>query len=82
MKKTVTIGTTKTILGLHKIGQVDLQRTFGTDASVEEIHRVMSDNLDITSIRTIYGPSIETDYTYTLDSDDWRQIQMEALGND
>ncbi len=68
-------------LGYIKIGQVDLQRTFGTDASVEEIHRVMSDNLDITSIRTIYGPTIETDYPYTLESDDWRQIQMEALSN-
>ena len=68
-------------LGYIKIGQVDLQRTFGTDASVEEIHRVMSDNLDIKSIRTIYGPTIETDYPYTLDSMDWRQIQMEALSN-
>ena len=68
-------------LGYIKIGQVDLQRTFGTDASVEEIHRVMSDNLDIKSIRTIYGPTIETDYPYTLDSADWRHIQMEALSN-
>ena len=68
-------------LGYIKIGQVDLQRTFGTDASVEEMHRVMSDNLDIKSIRTIYGPTIETDYPYTLDSADWRKIQMEALSN-
>ena len=64
-----------------KIGQVDLQRTFGTDASIEKIHRMMSDNLDIKSIRTIFGPTIETDYPYTLDSADWKQIQMEALGN-
>ena len=68
-------------LGYIKIGQVDLQRTSGTDASVEEIHRVMSDKLDIKSIRTIYGTTIETDYQYTLDSMDWRQIQMEALSN-
>ena len=68
-------------LGYIKIGQVDLQRTFGTDASVSEIHRVMSDNLDIKSIRTIFGPTIETDYPYSLDSSDWRQIQMEALNN-
>ena len=71
----------KLSLGYIKIGQVDLQRTFGTNASIEKIHRIMSDNLDITSIRTIYGPTIETDYPYTLDSDDWKQIQMEALGN-
>jgi hypothetical protein len=71
----------KLSLGYIKIGQVDLQRTFGTDAPIEKIHRMMSDNLDITSIRTIYGPTIETDYPYTLDSADWKQIQMEALRN-
>ena len=69
----------KLSLGYIKIGQVDLQRTFGTDATIKEIHKVMSDNLNITSIRTIYGPSVETDYPYTLDSDDWMQIQMEGL---
>ena len=69
----------KLSLGYIKIGQVDLQRTFGTDATIEKIHTVMSDNLNITSIRTIYGPTAETDYPYTLDSDDWMQIQMEGL---
>ena len=39
----------------------------------------MTDNLNITSIKTITGPTTETDYTYTLDSDDWKQIQMEGL---
>ena len=71
----------KLSLGYIKIGQVDLQRTFGTDATIHKIHRVMTDNLNITSIRTITGPSIETDYTYTLDSEDWKQIQMEGLKN-
>ena len=69
----------KLSLGYIKIGQVDLQRTFGTGASIQDIHKVMNDNLNITSIRTIYGPSIETDYPYTLDSDDWKQIQIEGL---
>ena len=69
----------KLSLGYIKIGQVDLQRTFGSDASIHDIHKVMNDNLNITSIRTIYGPSIETDYPYTLDSDDWKQIQIEGL---
>ena len=69
----------KLSLGYIKIGKVDLQRTFGTDASIHHIHNVMNRNLDITSIRTIFGPSIETDYPYTLDSDDWKQIQMEGL---
>ncbi len=69
----------KLSLGYIKIGQVDLQRTFGSDASIHDIHKVMNDNLNITSIRTIHGPSIETDYPYTLDSDDWKQIQIEGL---
>ena len=69
----------KLSLGYIKIGQVDLQRTFGTGASIHDIHETMNSNLNITSIRTITGPSIETDYPYTLDSDDWKQIQMEGL---
>ena len=69
----------KLSLGYIKIGQIDLQRTFGTNASIQDIHKVMNNNLDITSIRTIHGPSIECDYPYTLESDDWKKIQMEGL---
>jgi len=66
-------------LGYIKLGQIDLQRTFGTDAPIHDIHSTMNKNLDITSIRTITGPSVETEYGYTLDSDDWKQMQMEGL---
>ena len=69
----------KLSLGYIKIGQVDLQRTFGTDASLQKIHTVLNKNLDITSIRTITGPSVECDYPYSLESNDWKQIQMEGL---
>ncbi len=69
----------KLSLGYIKIGQVDLQRTFGTDASIQHIHNTMNENLNITSIRTITGPSVECDYPYTLESDDWKKIQMEGL---
>ena len=69
----------KLSLGYIKIGQVDLQRTFGTDASLQKIHTVMNKNLDITSIRTITGPSVECDYAYSLESNDWKQIQIEGL---
>jgi len=69
----------KLSLGYIKIGQVDIQRTFGTDASIHEVHKVMSENLNITSIRTIYGPSVEQNYPYSLDSDDWKEIQMKGL---
>ena len=66
-------------LGYIKIGQVDLQRTFGTNATFLEIYDTMNENLNITSIRTIFGPTIECEYPYSLDSDDWKQIQMEGL---
>ena len=69
----------KLSLGYIKIGQVDLQRTFGTNATIHDIHKLMHENLDITSIRTITGPSVEADYPYTLDSNDWKQIQIEGL---
>ena len=69
----------KLSLGYIKLGQIDLQRTFGTDATIHDIHSTMNKNLDITSIRTITGPSVETEYGYTLDSDDWKQMQMEGL---
>ena len=69
----------KLSLGYIKIGQVDLQRTLGTDASIHDVHKLMSDNLNITSIRTIFGPTIETDYPYSLDAEDWKEMQIEGL---
>jgi len=69
----------KLSLGYIKIGQIDIQRTFGTDASIQDIHRTMSNNLNITSIRTITGPTVECEYHYTLDSDSWKQMQIERL---
>ena len=69
----------KLSLGYIKIGQVDLQRTFGTNATLNDIHETMNRNLNITSIKVIETATIECDYPYTLDSDDWKQIQMEGL---
>lgn len=69
----------KLSLGYIKIGQIDLQRTFGTGASILDVHKAMNNNLDITSIRTITGPSVECDYPYSLESDDWKQMQIEGL---
>ena len=66
-------------LGYIKIGQVDLQRTFGSSATFKEIYETMSKNLNITSIKTMSNRTIECEYPYTLDSDDWQQIQMESL---
>ena len=69
----------KLSLGYIKIGQVDLQRTFGANATFKEIYETMSKNLNITSIKTMSNRTIECEYPYTLDSEDWRQIQMEGL---
>jgi len=69
----------KLSLGYIKIGQVDLQRTFGASAAFKEIYETMSNNLNITSIKAMSNRTIECEYPYTLDSDDWRQIQMEGL---
>ena len=69
----------KLSLGYIKIGQVDLQRTFGSSATFKEIYETMSKNLNITSIKTMSNRTIECEYPYTLDSDDWQQIQMEGL---
>ena len=66
-------------LGYIKIGQVDLQRTFGSSATFKEIYETMSKNLNITSIKTMSNRTIECEYPYTLDSEDWQQIQIEGL---
>ena len=69
----------KLSLGYIKIGQVDLQRTFGSSATFKEIYETMSKNLNISNIKTMSNRTIECAYPYTLDSDDWQQIQMEGL---
>jgi hypothetical protein len=69
----------KLSLGYIKIGQVDLQRTFGASANFEEIYKAMCRNLNITNIKTMSNRTIECEYPYTLDSEDWQQIQMEGL---
>jgi len=69
----------KLSLGYIKIGQVDLQRTFGTSATFKEIHDTMTNNLNITNIKTMSNRTTECEYPYTLDSKDWQQIQMESL---
>lgn len=39
----------------------------------------MKDNLNIKKIQIIGNENYENDFPYTLDSEDWRQIQMEGL---
>ena len=68
----------KLSLGYIKLGQVDLEKTFG-NMTVTEIHDTMNKNLNIKSIASVSSDTVRCDYPYTLDSDDWKQIQMEGL---
>ena len=74
-------GDPKLSLGFIKIGQVDIQRTFGAGATIQDIHQTLNKNLNIKSIKTMTVPTVECEYPYTLDSDDWKHIQMEGLKN-
>ena len=68
----------KLALGYIKIGQVDLEKSF-QNLSFKSIYEVMKDNLNIKKI-TIKGAGIyQNDFLYTLESDDWKKIQMEGL---
>jgi len=68
----------KLSLGYIKIGQVDLETSF-QNRPFTSIYEVMKDNLNIKNI-TIRGVGThQNDFPYTLDSKDWKQIQMEGL---
>ena len=68
----------KLSLGYIKIGQVDMKLGF-QNKPFTEVYNIMKDNLNITSIHTIGSRSWANEYPYTLDSDNWREIQMEGL---
>lgn len=66
-------------LGYIKIGQVDLANAFGQSAVFKDIYEKMSNNLNINNIKIVSDETTECDYPYSLDSENWRQIQMEGL---
>jgi hypothetical protein len=68
----------KLSLGYIKIGQVDLDESFG-DRSFKLIYKAMKDNLNIKSISIQGSENYENNFPYTLESDDWKQIQIEGL---
>ena len=65
-------------LGYIKLGQVDLKRSFGTE-NFKEIYNTLSNNLNITKIEVFDGQTTNCDYSYSLESPDWQQIQIESL---
>ena len=61
----------KLALGYIKIGQVDLVKSFGTDQFIP-IYNAMTENLNIKKIST---ENVSCEFKYTLESDDWKEIQ-------
>ncbi len=68
----------KLALGYIKIGQVDMQLGFENRPFLE-VYDIMKDNLNITSIHTIGSQHTECYYPYSLDSDNWKNIQIDYL---
>ena len=68
----------KLSLGYIKLGQVDLKRSFDTENFLE-IYNQLSNNLNITKIEVIEGQTTDCEYSYSLESPDWKQIQIESL---
>ena len=68
----------KLSLGYIKIGQVDMKLGFQNRPFLE-VYEEMKTNLNIKSIHTVGTRSWEAYYPYTLDSEDWKQIQMDYL---
>ena len=69
----------KLSLGYAKIGQVNLQKAFGADTTFNQVCKIMSSNLNITNIKVMSDEPVECLYPYSLDDDNWKQIQMEGL---
>tara|TARA_B110000858_G_C17778875_1_gene463673 strand:+ start:82 stop:1194 length:1113 start_codon:yes stop_codon:yes gene_type:complete len=68
----------KLSLGYIKIGQVDLESSF-QQTSFSKIYDIMKDNLNINRIEITGNKLSENNFPYTLESKDWKLIQMEAL---
>ena len=68
----------KLALGYIKIGQVDMKLGFQNKPFLD-VYNIMKNNLNIKSIHTIGLRSWENEYPYSLDSEDWKQIQMDRL---
>jgi hypothetical protein len=65
-------------LGYIKLGQIDLESSFAGD-NFKKIHDTMKFNLNISRIQITGNTPCENNFPYTLDSDDWKQIQIEGL---
>ena len=65
-------------LGHIKLGQVNLETSF-QDTTFPVIYDSMKHNLNINKIQILGDENIGNNFPYTLESNDWKQIQMEGL---
>ena len=68
----------KLALGYIKIGQVDLNDSFGTDNFLN-IYKQMVDRLNISRIELVGPENFTTEYKYTLSDPDWKELQIKEL---
>ena len=68
----------KLSLGYIKLGEIDLETSF-QNSPFTGIYEEMKDNLNIRKIKIKGNETYENNFPYTLDSDDWKQIQIEGL---
>ena len=65
-------------LGHIKLGQVNLETSF-QNTTFPVIYDSMKHNLNINKIQILGDENIGNNFPYTLESNDWKQIQMEGL---
>ena len=68
----------KLSLGYIKIGQIDLQTSF-KKRNFTDIYEEMKNNLNIRNITVTDKENVSNDFPYTLESSDWKQIQLKEL---
>ena len=68
----------KLSLGYIKIGQIDLQTSFQKN-NFTDIYEEMKNNLNIKNITVTDKENVSNDFPYTLESSDWKQIQLKEL---
>ena len=68
----------KLALGYIKIGQVDMKLGFQNKPFIE-VYNIMKNNLNISSIHIVGTQSWESQFPYTLENENWKQIQMNSL---
>ena len=65
-------------LGYIKVGQINMKKCFNGKPFLE-VYDMMKNNLNISNIRVNGSPTTECHYSYTLESEDWKKMQIEYM---